>query len=308
MKTKLHLVLMFLTIVTYASAQSFKVLKSEQLKLEGSYYQPIFSPDGNKLLLSGEKLEGLSLLDLQSKELQTISNSPGAGFQPVFSDNGSKIYYKSYKLKEDHKRYETLKCFDLETKQDKSIISDQRNLSSPNICKGNVVFSQNTKRSKTINKREKVSTLRPKAPVAINEDLKIALYHKGKKKVLEPVGDYSYIWVSLSPGKDKLLFNAAGKGTFISDLDGNVLVEVGRAHGAKWSSDGKWIVFMDDYDDGEIMISSDIYVMSSDGKQKINLTADSDEILLYPDWSSDMKKIVCQNDNGSVHILHLSNK
>ena len=58
-----------------------------------------------------------------------------------------------------------------------------------------------------------------------NENLNLNLYRNGEKVVLKPHGDANYIWVSLSPNMEMILFNTK-YGTGICDLNGKEIVNL----------------------------------------------------------------------------------
>ncbi|HEX2982045.1 MAG TPA: hypothetical protein VHO28_00735 [Ignavibacteriales bacterium] len=140
----------------------------------------------------------------------------------------------------------------------------------------------------------------------LNESGAMVLVRNGYKKTIEPFGKNIYIWPSLSPDGTKILFTLASKGTFISDLEGNILVSLGKANAPQWSPDGKWIVYMDDYDNGSSFTRSDLFAVSADGSVKVDLSYGEDEIEMYPQWSADGSKIVYHTDSGKIMLLNLT--
>ncbi|MCK4295874.1 MAG: PD40 domain-containing protein, partial [Candidatus Marinimicrobia bacterium] len=119
------------------------------------------------------------------------------------------------------------------------------------------------------------------------------------------LGEGQYIWLSISPDKSKLLFTLAGRGTFITDLNGNALIELGYANAPMWSPDGNWVVYMVDEDDGYRITASDIYAVSSDGKEKVQLTNTQNTIEMHPNWSPSMDKIVFDTIEGNIMLIEV---
>jgi hypothetical protein len=138
-----------------------------------------------------------------------------------------------------------------------------------------------------------------------DNNLNLSVYSNGVKSNLNPLGKGKYIWVSISPDHHKIIYNKTGKGTFICDITGKTITNLGRLHAAKWSNDGKWIIGMDDYDDGYKYTKSDVLMVSFDGKTKINLTENSDVIALNPDISKDNSKVIYHNEEGRVYLMKL---
>ncbi|MEA1986914.1 MAG: hypothetical protein U9N76_05440, partial [Candidatus Marinimicrobia bacterium] len=206
------------------------------------------------------------------------------------------------------KRFSSLYSQNLDTKTEKILIKNKRNLLPPKLNKnGDINFVINNE-LKSIQKTslKKNSALKNSIEQFVNIDnTKIALHKNGTTKILDPIENGNYIWPEISPDGDKLLFNDVNSGTYISDLDGNILVELGQMNYPKWSPDGSWICYMIDEDDGHRFTKSEIYVISSDGKNKFQLTNTETQIEMYPSWSPDSKKIVYHNLSGNIFIMNL---
>ena len=252
-------------------AQSIKVIKTEKLisgDMERLFF-PKFSPNGSYIALTKSNFKSLWLYNIQNKELKKINDKHGSGFDVVFNDETTQIKFSIDEFK-NKKKYHIAKVYDISKDFE---VDDSLVASIPN----NAVGSKSS----------------------------ILISSSGESKILEPFGEGHYIWVSISPNKDKILFTFAGKGTFICDLEGRVLVNLGFANSPKWSPNGKYVAFMNDKDDGLNYISSDIYVVSEDGQNKINITNTVNEIEMYPEWSFDGRKIVYHNLSGEIFIAEL---
>lgn len=266
--------LIFTVLFLFATlniAQSVKVIKNEKLisgDVERLYF-PRFSPDGQNLLLTKNNYKGLWIYNIPQKQLTKINDYYGSGFNSSINlENGKINFFKDEFV--NNKRESLLKIFDL-------------NLGSE------------VNDSLITNVQLKV----------YSENSQIIINHRRVRKAIKPLGEGNYIWVSLSPKGDKILFTLAGKGTYICDLNGRIQSELGYANAPKWSPDGKWIVFMNDKDDGLNYISSDIFVASADGKLKFNITDSISEIEMYPEWSNDGNKIVYNNLSGEIFVAEL---
>src|SRR5690606_32122909 len=126
----------------------------------------------------------------------------------------------------------SLKVMNLNNRSVETIEVDKRELSTPCILQnGRVVYTikKNLKSIERLNKSNINETV-VSDPVLFIEDSKIAMYINNEKRILQPLGKGNYIWPSLSPDKTKLLFTLAGTGTFVSDLQGNIIAELGYAN------------------------------------------------------------------------------
>lgn len=294
----------FLLILVYifvnqASAQI--VLKSiEKLDIPGSeeWFMPIFSPDGSKIYITNTQYNGIWEYDLVKKSLRQITNDPGSGYDFNFSDDGKNIVYrKSFYPKGSTSRLQEIYSVNLKTLRKVKVASGD-NLSNPTYIRSSIVYGSKSE-IKGMNKIDLVNTTK-----VIGIELgKIVIFHNGMKKFLDPLGTGSYIWPTLSPDKTKLVAVSPGYGAFICDIGGNVITKLGKANYPQWSRDGKWIIYMDDIDDGHFILSSEIMAISTDGKQKFALTSTPNVIEMYPSVSPKENKIVCSSLDGTIYLL-----
>lgn len=302
--------LLFVSVVCFG--QDISVVKVEQVTdlKEGTFYFPQFSPDGLKLLFALENYKGLYLYDLKNRVLKKLNDYTSVGYKPSFSEDGSKVIFKASTFKAGL-RYSSLIIHDIASKEETIIEREIRGLSNPFILPNNLLMYSCKDELKLYNihsdSREVIENL--DKPVVYNEELKIIVYRNGVKKIIKPAGPGNYIWISQSPDGTRILFTVSGKGTYICDLEGKILVEFGEnVHAPKWSSNGEWIVYMDDKDDGVQYTSSEIWVVSIDGKKKVQLTDTKNVIEMYPVWSPMGDKIAFHSNDGKIHVMHLNSK
>lgn len=308
MKKTIYLfVLVFLMMATLQAQQSLKVERIEALtqKDQGEFSFPQLTPDGSKVIFSGPKFTGLFMLDLEKRNIETLNNEIGAGYQFQISNDGQFVIYRSFTFKNGRKFY-SLKTQKLSDKSVSVLEKESRELSPPRVVDGKIVY---------LRKEQPVTiTLSPKlekASTAINTSVlvrnrTIVLIEGEQQRELKPLGEGIYLWPSLSPDGTKLLFTFAGDGTYISDLDGNILTRIGYANAPVWSPDGKWIAYMVDHDNGHFYTDSEIFISSMDGKQKIQVTNTKDIIEMYPNWGSkDLTKLVFSSLSGQIFLATL---
>lgn len=294
----------FLLILVYifmnqTSAQI--VLKSiEKLDIPGSeeWFMPIFSPDGSKIYITNTKYNGIWEYDLVKKSLRQITSDPGSGYDFDFSDDGQNIVYrKSLYPKGSNTRLQEIYSVNLRTLKKVKVASGD-DLTNPTYIKSSIVYGSKSE-IKGMNKIDLLNTTK-----VIGIELgKIVIFHNGEKKILDPLGTGSYIWPTLSPDKTKLVAVSPGYGAFICDIEGNVITNLGKANYPQWTRDGKWIIYMDDIDDGHFILSSEIMAIYTDGKQKFALTSTPNVIEMYPSVSPKENKIVCSSLDGTIYLL-----
>ena len=296
-------VLLFFISFSFLAAQNVSVEKVERITdSDMEFYYPQFSPDGNELLLTSENYSGLWLYNLNENRVEELNDFNGAGYQAKFTNDGSSVIFRADEF-DGLKKYSSLIMQNLQSKEKKTLKERSRHLTTAEVVNNKAVFLEDknlqsveveTNLNKTFNEEE-ISVL--------IEDQKIALVQNGEKKILSPLGDGNYVWASVSPDNAKLLFNFVGRGTFISDLDGNILNEIGYANAPKWSDDGKFIVYMKDYDDGQRFTDSEIYAYSLESGREFQLTDSEEEIEMYPVW--DKNRVAYNTINGQIFVMEL---
>ncbi len=309
MKKLIQIIILLLLSNTFIIGQRISVVNVSELTnlSNGEFYYPKFSSDNNKVFFTQSNYKGLYLLTTTDNSITKLTDDDGAGYEFAIDINNNSVYYRSDRYI-NKRKYSSIKACDLNSLNVKTIIADKRDVSTPKIIGGGNIFytvqkSLRSFESKTL--KQKSNKLTSTSSFVQIENSKIALYQGNIKKILAPLGKGNYIWPSLSPDKTKLLFTLAGKGTYISDLNGKILVYLGYANYPKWSPDGKWISYMVDKDNGLSVISSDIYAASADGNLKFRLTDTNDIYEMYPDWSSDGSEIVANTYDGKILLLKL---
>jgi hypothetical protein len=260
--------IVFILFTFPSNAQSIKVRKLKKLHVTHEAWFPSFGNNSREVLLTGRNYKGLTLYNTRTRKESVISDEQGAGSKITFRDRNEMIY-----------RVTT-------------------------ITNGKSEFEY-----KSFNLDDKTHSVGIKTlPGGIQVSVKgkqIELYSSGEKiNTLAPVGNCYYIWASLSPDEKKILFTAVGKGTYIADLEGNVLSELGYLNAPSWMNN-EWVVGMDDEDDGEIITSSQVIAIHVPSVKKVNITNGIDEIAMYPKTSKDAERVVFHNPKGEVFIVKI---
>lgn len=306
----------FLAVILLSSfLQAQKLSVVETVKItdgsQGEFYFPKLSPDGSRVFFTSAGYNGLWYYDMQTKKIVPFTEDPGAGYEFQFSNDGKSVYYRVNNFAKNGLRTSQTMVQKNITGGRTLVLETAHELSAPRMLSSNRlaytsgarIVLKNTGTS--LNKSTVQKNIKEAAVYIENQNL--VLYSGGSKKVLSPLGKGNYIWPSLSPDGTKILFTVAGKGTFISDLEGSILLRLGYANAPKWSPDGKWIIYMVDTDNGLDITGSDIFAVSSDGLKKIQLTSTEGDAEMYPEWSSDGKSAVYHTEDGSIYLMKLSN-
>ena len=308
MKTFFLLTLFFFSIPTFSQVQRTDGLIEITKNLTGEFAYPKFSNDGTKIFFSTPNYKGIYQFDLVRNKLDRLTYDDGAGYEFIISNDNGTIFFRNNRFINNLK-FSSLISLNLKTRKINVIESDKRELYPPILLKnGNIAYVLESKVfTLDRNLKKRLAKDGTQDVFVFLRDSKIVLLINGVERLLTPNGEGHYIWPSLSPDKTQLLFTHAGVGTFITDLNGKIISNLGYANYPRWSPDGNWVLYMNDKDDGKHLLSSDIWAISLADKRRIQLTDTKDQIEMFADWSPDGKKIVYNTNDGKIFLLNIEN-
>lgn len=300
---KLKLITLMLGVGLLLQAQEIQVKSQYKLPVAGvkSAHYPVLNEAGNKLLYSESSFRGLYFYDFETKEEKVISTVMNSGYDPIFSNDNTKVFFRNTTF-ENGKRFDALESYDLKTGKEVRMMEPQRNLRTARSYHNGTIVKADNRLYKTTFGRTKAAI----PNYVSSEDLKIFVYSEGKRVEIKPIKgeNINYIWVSLSPDGSKILFTAVGKGTYICDLKGKVLADLGYLNAPVWYND-KFVVGMQDKDNGEEIISSTVMMQSVDGKLKKQIS-NQNHIAMYPTASAKAGRIVYSTLEGELIVSDIS--
>lgn len=255
----------------------------------GKCYFPQIDRSASKVLVSPTDASWLGLVDLTTGEVTTVSDSGLPGFDARFGHDG-KVYYVATERHEGNLLYRTGMCYDPKSGRTHQVLAPQH---------GQVVVVPTTKSTAIAGEHESYHLNKGTSVFARGN--KLILTQKGKATALQPVKDcVGYLWASLSPKGDKIVFRASGKGLYVIDLQGNILATMGYYMMPSWL-DNDHIVAMNGSNGivhehkGSVLV-----VLNADGSGVQEIT-DKDTEAIQPMVSGD--KIVYTTKGGTVHIM-----
>lgn len=300
---KLQLIAMLLFVANgLAFAQHFEIERLEKLQLPATEqaYHATFSPTGDFLLFSAANYNGLKTIHLTNAAISTVTTDAGAGYQPQISADGQKLLYRSTKFN-NNVRQNALIEQTIATGQRKQIVAPTREALPARFVENEAGY---VNQKRMIRPQTSTATARM---ISI-ENKKMVIYENSTRRELTPNGAAeSYYWPVLSPDGKQIVYTVATKGTFVSDLNGRNVRSLGKLNAPKWLNN-EWIVGMNDIDDGEKVISSDLLVVSTDGKKRQKLALGDLRVAMYPAASADGKRIAFNTDKGDLYIVNITNK
>lgn len=293
-----------------ANAQQFEVIDIQKVKTgtKTQAFHPRFMPDGN-LLVSEENYDGLGIVNVATGTYTELTSMEGAGYYAVVSEDGKTILTRSM---DKVNLTQTIYKLDVATKALSPIAENIEHLNQISLYNGEASYAADGKAVKTVISGALSPVRRINNILVTEEDLKIVVYKNGKRTVLDPLagqfGDWDpqYIWTSLSPSRDKILFGCSDN-AYVCNLDGSGVVKVGSMRSPKWRNDSH-VVGMVDADDGYHYTKSDIVIAKIDGTQLQQLTTPSDEIKMFPSVSEDGSKIAFHTTDGHIYIMTIQEK
>lgn len=303
MKTSKTWLFLFVVVAGSLSAQTITVMNRFEMPAGTNAFYPVLNQNGDKILFTSDGYNGLSMYDLTAKSVTNISDHPGAGYEPMFDVSDSKVFYRKTTY-ENRRRMDAMESFELVKNKKVLMLSPQRDLKQArNFHNGFLVTADRKLLKSTFGKNVKA------LPVYVTtQDLKIYLYKDEKFQILNPLNEVEsrYLWVSLSPNAKMILFTAAGKGTYICDLNGKILASLGSLNAPVWYDD-QYVVGMQDKDDGQVVTASKVIMMSVSGKIKTQISQ-TDEIAMYPTASAKGGKIAYNTLDGKILVTEIEIK
>lgn len=292
-------------LATGANSQVLKVTGIEKIAVEPTEETALiagFSPAGDYLLLTSPSKQGLVKYDLTTKATTTLTHAAGAGVATQISDDGKSVIFRERSVNADHLVFTAVKSLDMATLQSRELLAPTRELSA-------VAFDRNATAITVDKGKMKARALRggnavQSRPVIANVNLKLELTVDGQTTAFTPQGEeHNYIWASISPNGERVLYYVSGLGCFSCRLDQSDMRSLGNLHAPQWL-DNETVVGMHDEDNGVYTTASAIIAMTLDGRQQ-RLTDDK-LIAMYPYANADASKIAFSTPEGETYILSIA--
>lgn len=258
---------------------------------------PQFSPDGKTVYYTTAAYDGIWSYTIDDRQIRQITSDPKSGYGFAVSADGNKIAYRRSLLNsQTRRRFQEVIVADLRTGESTTIASGQ-SLSLPSFGTESPIYSEGSA-TQGLSKQNA-----PGTSLLGIEGTKIAISRNGDKELLDPFGDGRYIWPALSPDGSLIVAYEMGRGTIVMTVSGEITARLGKKNAPVWTRDGRYIVYMEDRDDGHQILSSDLYCVAPDGSSATRLTRTDDITELFPACSPTENKIVTSSLEGSIYVL-----
>jgi len=289
--------LILLAVCASSGQAQITIKRTERLALSRSqsWSHPQFSPTGGLIYFTNLDGNGIWEYSPRTRAVRQITSDPKSGLAFNVSNDGKSIIYRRTLLdKSGRTRKQDVVLMNI-ARRSSRVLTSGSDVSIPSFAENAPVYST----------KSKTEGLAGTANVSIIgiEETKIAVNMNGTKKILDPLGNGSYVWPVLSPDKRQIAAYEMDRGAFVCNLRGTVISRLGRRDAPSWTRSGRWIVYMEDKDDGHKLLSSDIFAVTPDGKSVVQLTSTTGVFELYPQCSPTENKIVCSTSDGSILVL-----
>ncbi len=284
------------------------------ISMEGTdFTSPVWSPDGLKIAFTSARQQGLWVVDAQGNNIKQITDqSAGYGFSWSMDSQSILTRVSEY---QDKRRKLAVKIFHTDGSEPTQITDFRDNMPTlpkwANYDQNVVLISENDIESfdsgKEVSSQQKSQVTKPFYVLKSNQIAK-GKVPKNSTEDISPFENAQYLNLEVSPDGKKLAFEVYGGNLFVMNIDGSNLMDLGDASRAKWSPDSQYLVAMVAEDDGHNYTRSDLYALSIDGEERINLTASTDLIAMNPDWSPQGNTIAFDSpDDGNIYIMNITN-
>ena len=277
---KKSFLLISLVISMMASAQVLQVQSVEKLQIpQGDVQVAGISPDGSYILLTNNTHTGLQKYHLSTGETEVLSTAPGAGYNVQIANDGQSVMFREKTLNRNNLYKSKLVVRNVNKSLSKTLALPTRDFSKLDVA----------------------GQLQMGRPMVNIQNQQIVLTVGGTSTVLSPCGaDKSYIWPSVSPDAQHILFYVCGQGAYVCDMNGKNVQFLGHdLRAPKWYNN-QIIIGMNDKHNGEVTISSEIVAVSLQGQKQV-LTNGIDA--MYPYAANG--KIVCSGLNGETYLIEV---
>lgn len=275
------------SVLLSMSVFSQKIDSFKRIEISGYYTNPVFSPNGKYVLLSGEHLKGVYLLTMADKSVKQVSALQGSGYAYSWDSSGNSFYYRE---KPEGGYFSESNVFSYDIASGKKSKQDINHNLLPS-------YHGASEKSNTIAVYTNPKTLQIEA-----QDLQTS-----KSWVVTGREGQYYNAILSNNGRQVAVHNGAD--IYVFPVDGSTEgKKVGTGIATGWSSDDKYLIgFLDESEDGHNVSNSDLYLFDTENIRTRKLTDTEVLFEMYPTMH-DNKIIFADDKTGRLFISTLNLK
>ncbi len=261
--------------------------------------QPVLSPQGDYVVVRDAGLTRINLADGAS---EVITHNADITGDIAISDGGSVVAFQTAEYK-DHLRYLSINAANIHSGAIVQIDAPQRERYAFRFVGGKIKVA---KRKTILSQRllTDIRTIEHEYILAVEDD-DLVLYDGTKRRILNPNGENIYLWQRLSPDEKHIVYVALNDAchTFVCDIDGKNIVDLGHYIGAPVWLSNDWIIGQQDQDDGHQMTASRLVAIRPNGTQFQVLDTPNLLLPINPTASQDGK--VAFENEGKIYVMEV---
>ncbi len=294
---------MVLLVAALAMAQELTIERNDlNLPGESEWAFPRFLPNGEELLLSSPGYHGLWRYNLENGQVTEITENEGAGYQVLAIDKDQLLLRLTLRHSPHRVAPLQYQIFLLDLRDGSMIPRSEKGRDIQLISGHSGYVIQNGKTAEQF----LFTTQSEGWMITDTKTDAIRIGRGSEERILQPKGEGHYLWASLSPTADEILFTYAGKGSYFCDLHGTLTDSLGFLNAPSYSPDGKYITGMVDEDDGHVITKSELWLIERENLNRHQLTDTPQIHEMYPQFNQDASRIAFHTADGKIGILEMS--
>ena len=290
----------------FSQAQIRTIGKPKRLTpVNREFMQPVWSPTGEWIALTGARYDGVWLIKPDGTKLQQLTADLAVGYKMKWSPDGKMLAGRAAKY-ENQRRYNAVKVYETTTKRER-LLSDFRTIMPglPQWTDENQKVALFSDRGleffRVPNNAVRKAQEKSRRSLVFAGEQGLVVFAAGAttQRLLQPVKG-EVVNAALSSDGSKIVFEMMNGRIYICQIDGSNLLDLGRGERPQWSPDGNKIAFMISTDDGHRLLGADIYIIRTDGSEKTNITNSTDRLEMNCSWSPDGKRLAYDERNSKA--------
>ncbi len=211
------------------SAQLVTVQSVQRVDAGVNVDKPVISADGS-FVVAQTNTKGIAKITTDGA-CTTVANVPGA-YNLRLTADGQNVVFDAPEYRSNHLRYVSLQSANLASKSVRTLVKASRHLNSGVGIEGNSVTAVENGKARV---QSLDGTKAVRSAVASINYGHLDVTVNGKTRSIDPQGRGSYIWPSISPDGQKVVYWLVGRGCFVCNLDGTGVQRVGELRAAVWA-------------------------------------------------------------------------